>query len=167
MFAAPWIRLAIAVGLVATLGCSDSTGPDLLLRQYTLVEAAGKPVPAVIQLQGDPGGIQSGYRVLGRSIEFLSGSRAIYAEANDAVTITNGGEDTVVNAMSCSRSTATVTRRGNLVFLHFGPPGMGWTDTLRLESRQLVDSVSVDVGVRLPIRYSPGVPDSPICEDLP
>lgn len=167
MFVAPRIRTAIVLGLVAAIGCSDSTGPGLLLRKYTLVEAAGKPVPAIIQLHGDPGGVQHGFRVLGRSIEFLSGDRVIYAEASDGVTITNAGADTMVTVMSCSRSTATVTRRGNLIFLNFGPPGMGWVDTLRLESRQLVDSVSVGIGVRAPIRYSPGEPDSPICADLP
>ena len=167
MFGPPRIRLAIAAGLVAAVGCGDSTGPALLLPRYTLVEAAGKPVPAIIQMVGDPGGIQNGYQLVGRSIEFSAGSRVLYAEASASVTVANGGADTVVSIFSCSRSTGTVTRKGNIIFLQFGPAGIGWTDTLRLEARQLVDSVPVDVGVRAPIRYSPGEPDSPICADLP
>lgn len=158
---------AIAVVFAAALGCGDSTGPGLLAPEYTLVEAAGKPVPAVIQLQGDPGGVQNGLRVVARSIEFLSGNRVIYAEASDAVTITNDGADTVTSVWSCSRSMGTVTRRGSLVYLQFGAPGLGWVDTLRVESLQLVDSVPVATGVRAAIRYSPGEPDEPICPDLP
>ena len=159
------VTSAVAVGFLA-LGCSDATGPGLLAPNYTLVEAAGKPVPAIVQLVGEPGGIQNGYQVVGRSIEFRSGSRVTYAEASASVTITNNGADTLVNIFSCSRSAGTVTRKGNTIYLHFGPPGIGWTDTLRLESRQLVDSVAVGVGVRAPIRYSPGEPASPICPDL-
>ncbi len=167
MFGAFQLRSAIAIGIAAFLGCGDSTGPRALAASYTLVEAAGKPVPAVLHLAGEPGGIQNGYQLLGRSIEFQSGARAIFSEASASVTITNGGADTVVSTHSCSRSTATVTRRGNFVYLQFGPPGVGRVDTLKVESRQLVDSIGVREGVRAPIRYSPGEPDSPICPDLP
>ena len=166
MFGATSIRSALALGLLATLGCGDSTGPRRLAPSYTLIEAAGKPVPAVIQLVGDPAGVQNGYQLVGRSLEFRSGNRVTFAEASASVAISNGGADTVVSVFSCSRTTGTVRRDGNLIFLQFGPPGLGWADTLRLESRHLVDSVAVDVGVRAPIRYAPGEPDSPICPDL-
>lgn len=150
------------------LGCGDSTGPARLAREYRLIEAAGMPVPAVLQLQGDPGGTLNGFRLIGRSIEFGLGNAMTYAEAHDAVTITNGGADTVVMAWSCSRTTGTVSREGRLVILHFGMEGVpgARADTLLLEGRQLVDSISID-GVRSPIRYSPGRTSPGICADLP
>ena len=168
MFAIPRMLATVALIPITVLGCGDSTGPARLAREYRLIEAAGKPVPAVLQLQGDPGGVLNGFRLLGRSIEFGLGNTMIFAEAHDAVTITNGGADTVVTTWSCSRSTGTVSREGRLVILHFGMEGVpgARADTLVLEGRQLVDSISID-GLRSPLRYSPGQTSPAICTDLP
>lgn len=161
-FVRPTITFAAAI---AVLGCGDSTGPARLAPVYKLVDVAGMPVPAIVHLSGDPEGLRNGVRLVGRFIEFGPQNQVLYGEADQAITIANGGADTLINIASCFRTVGTFTRQGNLVILQFGAPSMPGArfDTLRLEGRQLVDSIPTDVGTRAPIRYSPGEPAAPIC----